>query len=74
MYTLDIAKAEYKEGYLEYFTIQRLAGGWSIFVSEGSRNKAISKARGGIRYFKTLDAAVKCVEEIGFDVDYLSSK
>lgn len=75
MYTMDWAKAELKQGWIEGFQFERIADGrWLVVLKIGRTTKALTLARGGHRFFKTLDAAVKAVEEIGFSVDYLSNK
>jgi len=74
MYTLEMAKSDIKEGWLDRFELERnQKNEWKIILkNENGFSKCLTIARGGDRTFKTLDAAVKVVEEIGFSVDYLS--
>lgn len=89
MYTLAMAKNDYKEGWINGFSIVKTNikkghygtvtveyTGWVIEVWKDSPEeirRQISAARGDVRIFKTLDAAVSVVEEIGWEVDYLTA-
>ena len=84
MYTLAMAKNDYKESWITGFSLLRIYTnenggeerlGWIIEVwkdtPEGTKRQ-ICTARRETRIFKTLDAAVQAVEEIGFSADYLT--
>jgi len=89
MYTLAMAKNDYKESWITGFSLLRIntkkgscasmmteTTGWIIEVwkdsPEGTKRQ-ICTARGETRIFKTLDAAIQVVEEIGFSADYLTA-
>jgi hypothetical protein len=74
MYTLEMAKSDHKEGWLDNFELERnQKNDWKIILkNENGFSKCLTLARGGDRTFKTLDAAVSVVEEIGWSVDYLT--
>ena len=77
MYTLAMAKNDYKEGWINGYNFSRQEKGWILEVWKDSPEeikRPISSARGEIRIFKTLDAAVSVVEEIGWSVDYLTGQ
>lgn len=75
MYTLEMAKNDYKEGWIDGFSIERNQDKlWKIILkNKNGFSKCLTLARGGKRYFKTLDAAATTVEEIGFSADYLTA-
>lgn len=75
-YTMKDAKRDFSMGYLGQFSLERniLGGGWRVKVGP-KENKALHPlvdARSHEwRLFKTLDAAVAALVDIGFAVDYL---
>lgn len=75
-YTMADAKRDFSMGYLAQYVIERniLSPGWRVKVGP-KENKALHPlvdARSHEwRLFKTLDAAVAALVEIGFDVDFL---
>lgn len=87
MYTLAMAKNDFKEGWIDGFTLVRKdskSGShgtmlteiteWMLEVSQGDApaiRRCISAARGEVRMFKTIDSAIKTAEQIGFSVHAL---
>lgn len=77
MYTIAMAKNDYKEGWINGFNFSRQENGWIIEVWKDSPDqikRAICTARGEVRVFKTLDAAVTVVEDIGWSADFLTGQ
>lgn len=73
--TLAMAKRDFAHGFCKGCRIERAAfnHGWHVLVIMHSQNWLIVDARGKqARVFKTLDAALHVVEDIGFRVDALS--
>ena len=74
-YTMEQAKRDFTLGYLTKYEIHRQpldSAGWSVVLSDGSNRGALVDARTrSPRVFKTLDAAVSAVEQVGFSVDML---
>jgi len=73
-FTMAQAKRDFQIGYMETFQIHRVAvgTGWIVFLKAGTNRGPLLQARGQLtRGFKTLDAAVAAVEEIGFKVEVL---
>lgn len=73
-FTMAQAKRDFHSGHMETFHIQRvvLSSGWSIWLKAGTIRGPLLAARGNeAREFKTLDAAVAAVEQIGFKVEVL---
>lgn len=74
--TMAIAKHDFKIGYLTVFAIARPFfdnSGWIVSLGSGLQQGSLVDARTKEpRIFKTLDAAVKAVEEIGFQVTQLN--
>lgn len=74
MYTLAMAKNDKKEGWITKFAfVRKQDGQWMIELKNDDtycRQLSTSRDSSG-RSFKTLDAAVSVVEEIGFDVSCL---
>jgi len=70
-YTMADAKRDFKMGYLTQFVIERngLSTGWWVKIGP-ERNQVLHPlvdARSHkMRHFKSLDAAVSALEEIGF--------
>lgn len=74
-YTMEQAKRDFQMGYLTRYEIHRQPmdrQGWSVQLSDGSNVGVLADARTKTpRVFKTLDAAVAAVEQVGFSVDLL---
>lgn len=73
-WTMDLAKRDFKIGYLEGFHIERapMLPGWHLILKGGTRRGPLVDAREEQpRLFKTLDAAVAVLERIGFRVESL---
>ena len=74
-YTMDQAKRDHQLGYLVGYEFHRQPidrSGWSVLLSDGTNTGMLADARTKTtRVFKTLDAAVSAVEQIGFSVDLL---
>jgi hypothetical protein len=71
---MDLAKRDFKIGYLEGFHIDRaIAGnGWHVYLKGGTNRGPLVDAREKKpRLFKTLDSAVNAIEQIGFRVESL---
>lgn len=74
-FTMAEAKRDLSIGYMTKFSIQKavMGDGWEVHLIAGTNNGPLVDARSRTaRQFKTLDAAIKAVEEIGFKVEYLS--
>jgi len=75
-YTMADAKRDFRLGYLGQYVIERnvLSPGWRVKIGP-ERNQVLHPlvdARSHEwRLFKTLDAAVSALEEIGFEVNIL---
>lgn len=75
-YTMADAKRDFKMGYLAQFVIERnvLSPGWRVKIGP-ERNQVlhplVDARTKQWRVFKTLDAAVSSLEEIGFEVNVL---
>jgi hypothetical protein len=74
-YTMDQAKRDFELGYLVKYEFHRVPldkTGWLVVLSDGSNVGQLADARTKTpRVFKTLDAAINSVEQIGFSVDLL---
>ena len=73
-FTMAQAKRDFYSGHMETFHIQRvvLGSGWWVWLKAGTIRGPLLSARGNeAREFKTLDAAVAAVEQIGFKVESL---
>ena len=74
-YTIDQAKRDHQLGYLVAYEFHRQPldkPGWSVLFSDGTNSGFLADARTKTtRVFKTLDAAVNAVEQVGFSVDLL---
>jgi hypothetical protein len=71
-WTLEIAKHDFKIGYLESFRIERADGGWRISLKGGSADGFLVDARWKKpRIFKTVESAIGTLEQIGFKVEFL---
>lgn len=74
--TMAIAKHDFKIGYLTSYEIVRPFfdnAHWCVSLGTGLQQGMLCDARTKEpRQFKTLDSAVKAVEEIGFEVTRLS--
>lgn len=76
MYTLAMAKNDLKEGWIDGFTLVKKDQEWMLEVCQECAKpltikRVINAARGEIRMFKTVDAAIKTAEQIGFNVHAL---
>ena len=68
-WTMAEAKRDFGYGLLADYGMQRVMGEWSVVLSGTSMRGALVDARGKTpRMFKTLDAAVSALEQIGFSV------
>lgn len=77
MYTLAMAKNDFKEGWIDGYSLVRQEKGWVIEIWKESPEgikRQICTARGETRVFKTLDAAITVIEEIGWSADYLTGQ
>lgn len=77
-YTMAQAKRDFEIGYLTAYEVKRwdlvTAGrsGWFIWLGRGNSAGWLVDARDReARQFKTLDAAVQALEQIGFKVESL---
>lgn len=69
-----MAKNDFSEGWIDRFSIIKKNDAWMLEVSFGDAPaicRCITAARGGERYFQTIEAAVKVAEQIGFSVHAL---
>lgn len=75
-YTMADAKRDFKMGYLAQYVIERnvLSAGWRVKLGP-ERNQVlhplVDARTKQWRLFKSLDAAVSALEEIGFEVNVL---
>jgi len=75
-YTMADAKRDFKMGYLAQYLIERniLSPGWRVKIGP-ERNQVlhplVDARTKQWRLFKSLDAAVSSLEEIGFQVNIL---
>lgn len=75
-YTMADAKRDFKMGYLAQYVIERniLSPGWRVKIGP-ERNQVlhplVDARTKQWRLFKSLDAAVSSLEEIGFQVNIL---
>lgn len=75
-YTMADAKRDFKMGYLSQYVIERnvLSPGWRVKIGP-ERNQVlhplVDARTKQWRLFKSLDAAVSALEEIGFEVNVL---
>lgn len=75
MATMAQAKRDHAVGYLTEYQVKRWSGrgtGWFIWLGIGNAAGWLEEARQHeSREFKTLDAAVQALEQIGFKVESL---
>lgn len=74
-WTMVQAKRDFEIGYLTDFHVTRaaLGDGWNLMLRGGTNRGSLVDARSkSPRVFKTLDAAVSALEQIGFKVEGLS--
>ena len=78
MATMAQAKRDFQLGYLTAYQVKRwdLASGgcpgWFVWLGQGNAAGWLVDARShDPRQFKTLDAAIQALEQIGFKVDAL---
>lgn len=76
MLTVANAKRDFSIGYLRSFSILRdpLSSGWNVDIEDinGRRSFLVDARSKTARVFKTLDAAVSALEDIGFKISSLS--
>ncbi len=71
MYTAAMAKSDLEKGWIDRFVFVPKCGGWYLQVSIGENptiTRAIHTARGELRIFKNLRAAINAAEKIGFTI------
>lgn len=73
---VTVARAKHLRaiGFLTGAGLESVPGaGWSVWVSGGSSYRAeVADARErAVRHFRTLDAAVACLRQVGYSVDGL---
>jgi len=69
--TMATAKRDFQIGYATGFYLVRvpMSTGWMVVVKAGSAERVLVDARSKqAREFRTLDAAISAVEDIGFRV------
>jgi len=76
-WTMAQAKRDFSIGYLTGYGFERFTLGgvssWYVRLSGGSARGSLVDARSKqVREFRSLDAAVRAVEEIGFKVESLT--
>ena len=77
--TAAMAKELYRRGHLDTYVLHKglMTGAWAVEVAEADRKHrrmlASATAPKAAREFKTLDAAVNALEDIGFSVNVLAS-
>ena len=75
MATMAQAKRDYSVGYLTEYQIKRwgdFGTGWFVWLGRGNAAGWLEEARQHEpRQFRTLDAAVQALEQIGFKVESL---
>lgn len=75
IYTTAQAKRDFSLGYLSDFHIQRypMTINWTVYLKAGGNGSGflVDARKKEPRQFKTLDAAVAAIEEIGFRVEGL---
>lgn len=72
--TMAQAKRDFAIGYLTVYRVTRLpmSREWGLQLGEGNGRGWLIDARTGAgRAFKTLDAAISALEQIGFEVNEL---
>ncbi len=72
--TMSQAKRDFSIGYLTEWRIERaiIGSGWRLFLGSGNGAGWLVDARSKEpRLFKTLDAVVSALTEIGFEVNQL---
>jgi hypothetical protein len=76
--TAATAKELFKRGHLDTYALHRgLLGGWSVELSEAGTHKRIlssAAAPGTGRQFKTSDAAINAIADIGFSITVMSGR
>lgn len=73
-WTMAQAKRDFGSGYLTSFSIVRASmdEGWNVLLRAGTNRGPLVDARGGLaRRFKTTDACVSALVQIGFKVEAL---
>lgn len=71
--TMALARRDFEMGYLKDWRIERspLQNGWNIYLygtGVSSRGPLVDSRTKQPRLFKTLEAAISILEEIGFQV------
>ncbi len=76
MATMAEAKRDRSNGYLTTYQVKRwgaLGTGWFVWLGTGNGASWLEEARHREpREFKTLDAAIQALEQVGFSVDSLT--
>lgn len=74
----ELAKRDFQLGHIDSFQIERavMTEGWTIRLVDGANFGPLTTARelSRPRVFKSLDAAVAALEEIGFSVEWLTNR
>lgn len=76
-WTMLHAKRDFEIGYLTWYGVERapLGLGWNVVLKAGTNFGCLIDARAlEARVFKTLDAAVSAIEQIGFKVEGLEKR
>lgn len=70
-YTETDAKRDKEQGWVDNFRLEKWDGGWHVIILNDrgiSRVLTSHREKHKPRLFKTLDAAISCIEKIGFTV------
>lgn len=76
-WTMAQAKRDFHIGYLTSFTVTRFALGeqWCVYLEGGTNRGPLVDARDKtVRRFRTIDACVSALEQIGFKVEGLAMR
>jgi hypothetical protein len=75
--TTPQAKRDFEIGYLNTFHLEKapMADTWQVWLGAGNGAGWLVSQRDKVnpRQFKTIDAAISAIEEIGFKVEYLGA-
>ncbi len=76
-YTMQLAKRDFEMGYLSKFAIERMPfqPGWFVLLADNSNplRPLVDARTKQPRAFKTLDAAVSALHDVGFEINLLSN-
>jgi hypothetical protein len=70
-YTETDAKRDMEQGWIHNYRLERWEGGWHVIILNDngmSRQLTSHREKTKPRVFKTADAALSCLEKIGFTV------